>query len=152
MYATIDTPPAGVCCWRMVTSSQPSSPKLFKISPGLCSRSGATKYSHFISTSPFGHQLLTYVPDTDAHDHLEASLRGDPSRLLVHDPLLEPEHARADRDGLARHLRRVLGTPEHVHDVDMDVRRDVEERGIDPLPQDLRLVRVHRHDAVAAVL
>src|SRR6266550_5317835 len=44
------------------------------------------------------HQSSANVSDADAHDDLEAALRGDALRFLAHDVFLEPEHAGADRD------------------------------------------------------
>src|SRR5205085_654056 len=76
MYATVVTPPCGVGCATTDTSSHPSSPNEFKISPGLCSSNGATKYSHLFSTgspsvwvfgSVFGQQPLADL--ADAHPH-----------------------------------------------------------------------------------
>src|SRR6476646_1188130 len=49
-YATVDTPPCGVGWATTDTSSHPSSPNVFKISPGLCQSNGATKYSHLFNT------------------------------------------------------------------------------------------------------
>ncbi len=67
-------------------------------------------------------------------------------------PFLEPEDASPDRDRLPGHLRRVLRTPEHVHNVDVEIAWDVEEGVVGLLPQDLRLVRVHRHDPIPVLL
>src|SRR5204863_2267354 len=48
--------------------------------------------------------------------------------------------------------RRLVRTPEHVHDVDRGVVRDLAERAVRALAEDLRLVRVDRHDPVAVPL
>jgi hypothetical protein len=56
---------------------------------------------------------------------------------------------RPDRDGLARDLRRVLGSAEHVDHVDPDVGRDVQERRERAFAQDLGLVEVHGHDPIS---
>jgi glucose/arabinose dehydrogenase len=98
------------------------------------------------------HQPLAHLLDADTHDHLEPALRGDPRGFLAHDPLLEPEHLRADRHGVPGHLGRVLRPPEHVHDVDGGLAGDVEERGVGLLTEHLLLVRIDRHDPIAVVL
>ena len=64
------------------TNSQPSSPNVFKISPGLCSSSGATKYSQTVTASPIvaslpflvAVQSLRGLLDADPHDDVEARL------------------------------------------------------------------------------
>src|SRR6266508_1656646 len=139
-----------------VTSSHPSSPKLFRISPGLCGRSGATKYSHCCTGDLLpvvrrsADQLLVDRLHADAHHDVEPGVRGDPPRLLTVDPLLQPQGLRPDLDRLARDRRRVLRTAEHVHHVDLPerlLRRG--ERRIGRFALHLGLVRVDRDHAVA---
>src|SRR3954447_17349715 len=161
MYATVETPPCGVGCATTDTSSHPSSPNEFKFSPGLCSSNGATKYSHLFSTgspsvwvfgSVFGQQPLADLADAHPHDHIEPARGRDGRGLFAHDVLLEPQNLRADRDGVDRHRRRVLGAPEHVDHVDREITRCVAQRRVRGLAEHLRLVGIHRDDPVAVPL
>src|SRR5687767_15949423 len=98
MYATRDWPPIGFVIWATVTRSQPSSPNVLRISPGLCSSSGATKYSHFCMASlPVlcrSLQALDGALDADAHDDGQPGLLRDAPRLVVHDAQLQPQDLR----------------------------------------------------------
>jgi len=86
------------------------------------------------------------------HHGLQASLLADPGGLLVHDAALQPQHLGPCGYGVCRDLGRGLGSAEHVDHIHGHVARDVAERGIRPLAQDVGLVRVDRDDPVSLLL
>src|SRR4029078_1380297 len=90
----------------------------------------------------------------DAHALEPLAPRGgrDPGRLFADDVFLQPQHLRADRDGVPRDRGRLFGATEHVHHVDRQVGRKVAQRRVRLLAEHLGFVRVHRHDAVSVCL
>ena len=66
------------------------------------------------------------------------------------DALLQPNGLRADVGGLPSDVGRLLGRPEHVDDIDR--LRDIGERPVDPLAEQLVGERVHGNDPPAVEL
>ena len=84
------------------------------------------------------------------HDDGEAPVVGDPARLLVRDPQLEPQAPGADRHGLARvRGRAAAGGTRRRCRPGPSRSTAVDQRGVAGQPVDLRLARVDGHDVVA---
>src|SRR4029079_6602413 len=107
---------------------------------------------HAVSLSVARQQLLADVADAHAHDHVEPAGGRDRGRLFADDVFLQPQHLRADRDGVPRDRGRLFGATEHVHHVDRQVGRKVAQRRIRLLAEHLGFVRRHGHDAVSVCL
>ena len=99
----------------------------------------------------FGGIPEPLVLDQDAAVHGHADPRPSSRRAesASTTPSCRKTKRHAPRDRLVGDRRHVLGPPEDVHDVDPHVRRDLRERGIAGLPQDLSVIRVDRDDPVA---
>src|ERR1700674_1115877 len=83
-------------------------------------------------------------------DVVQARRLGDPPGLSGADVELQPQGTGADRDSLPCDLRRVLGRPEDVDEVDLH--RHVFKRAIDTLAEQLIGERVDRNDAEPTLL
>src|SRR5688500_11700628 len=134
MYATRDWPPIGFVIWATATRSHPSSPNVLRISPGLCSSSGATKYSHFCMASlPVLWRFLLALDgalDAGAHDDGHPVLLCDAPRLVIHDAQLQPQDLLAARDRFFGDRRRVRRLTEPVYDLDRDLGLHVQDRRV----------------------
>ncbi len=102
----------------------------------------------------FGRDSEPLVLDQNAavHGHADSPFLEPPGRIGVDDPELEEHERHAPGDRFVGDRGHVLGTAEHVHDVDSDVRRDRRDRGVAGLSEDLAVVGIHGNDAVALPL
>ncbi len=92
------------------------------------------------------------VLDLDAavHDHIHSGCAGARGGIFIDDAKLHPEDRRTDFQCVIEHRRHVFWLAEDIDDVDFPILRNIEQRCIDGLPEDLlsRKSGVDRNDVV----